>query len=60
MRCYAYYEVGLFGVQIIPIHQGGVDMCLYVFKFPFVWDKVCELFDGIMVNIFHEGFDGWF
>jgi hypothetical protein len=50
--------VGPFGVQIIIIHQGKVGMCLYVFEFPFVWDKVCELFDGILVNIFHEGFDG--
>ena len=22
--------------------------------------KVCEVFDGVLVDIFHEGFDGWF
>ena len=33
-------------------------MCLFVFKFPFVEDKVGEVFDDVLVNIFHEGFDG--
>jgi hypothetical protein len=23
-------------------------------------DKVCEIFDGVLVYIFHEGFNGWF
>ena len=35
-------------------------MCLFVFKFPFVEDKVFEVFDGVLVDIFHEGFDGCF
>ena len=25
-------------------------------SFSFVWDKICEVFDGILVYYFHEGF----
>ena len=32
-------------------------MCLFVFKFSFVEDKVCEVFDDVMGDIFHDGFD---
>ena len=64
MRCHASCEVGLFGVQIISIHygggwgEGGGDKCLLIFKFPFVEDKIYEVFDDILVDIFHESFDG--
>lgn len=37
-----------------------VDMCMFVFKFHFIDDKVSEVFDDIPVNIFHESFDGWY
>ena len=39
---------------------GWGDKCLFVFKFPFVWDKICEVFDDVLMDICHEGFDGWF
>ena len=32
-------------------------MCLFVFKFLFVENKV---FDGVLMDVFHEGFDGCF
>ena len=36
---------------------GGGDSSLLVFKFSFVENKICEVFNGILVNVFHEGFD---
>jgi hypothetical protein len=35
----------------------GCYSSLLVFKFSFVEDKICEVFNGILVNFFHEGFD---
>ena len=35
-------------------------MCLFVFQLSFVEHKICEIFDCILVNIMHEGFDGLF
>ena len=35
-------------------------MCLFVFKFLFFRIKHVRYFDGILVDILHEGFDGWF
>ena len=36
---------------------GRCDSGLFIFKFPFVEDKVWEVFNGILVNVFHEVFD---
>ena len=35
-------------------------MCLFVFQLSFVKNNVCEVFDDILVDILHEGFDGLF
>ena len=34
------------------------DGCLFIIEFSFVEDKVCDVFDGVLVYIFHEGFNG--
>jgi hypothetical protein len=43
-----------------PILLGRGDGCLFIFKFSFVEDHVCEVFNGVLVNVFHESFDGYF
>ena len=35
-----------------------VGQVLVVFKFPFLKEKVCEIFNGVLVNIFHGIFYG--
>ena len=32
------------------------DGCLFIVKFSFVWDKICEVFDGIIMYNFHESY----
>jgi hypothetical protein len=33
-------------------------MFLFIFEFPFVCDEVCEVFNVVLMNVFHESFDG--
>ena len=48
-------------VCTFPICWGwGRDGCLFVFKFSFIEDQVCEIFDGVLVDISHEDFNDWF
>ena len=42
---------------VVPFPLGWEDGGLFVIEFFFVQDKVCEVFDGILVDIFHEGFN---
>ena len=51
------WEVGFIGLFSIPFYLGRCDSGLYIFKFPFVKDKVSQIFNGILVYIFHEGFN---
>ena len=30
---------------------------MFIVKFSFVWDKICEVFDGILMYIFHESYN---
>ena len=34
-----------------------MNRCLFVVKFPFIQDQVSKVFDGILMYVFHEGFD---
>ena len=40
-----------------PFVLGRCDSSLFIFKFSFVKNKVGKIFNGILVYIFHEGFD---
>ena len=59
---YLFEEVGSGGVLVVSkfIKVGGRVFVPKFIKFSFVWDKVCEVFDGILVYFFHENFKVWF
>ena len=48
---------GLNGLVLHTITLGRCDSSLIIFKFYFVEDKVCEVFNGVLVNVFHEVLD---
>ena len=33
---------------------------MFVFEFSFIKDEVCKIFNGVLMDIFHEGFDAIF
>ena len=43
--------------MLYAICSGWCDSSLFVFEFSFIKDKVCEIFNDVLVDIFHEGFD---
>ena len=48
---------GLYWFVFSPFDLGRCNSCLFVFKFPFVKDKVGYIFNGILVYTFPEGFN---
>ena len=47
---------GLCWCTLYPSWSGGGDGCSFIAGFPFFKDNVYEVFDGILVYIFHEVF----
>ena len=54
MRIYASMGGGLYWFVYSPFCLGRCDSSLFIFKFPFVEDKVSQIFNGILVYIFQE------
>ena len=48
---------GLYWFVFSPFGLERCDSSLFIFKFPFVEDKVSHVFNGILVYIFHECFN---
>ena len=57
MRFYTSFRGGLYELVLHTIVLGGCDGSLFIFEFPFVEDKVCEVCYCVLVNVFHEGFN---
>ena len=57
MRIYASLGGGLYWFVFSPFCLGRCDSSLFIFKFPFVENKVSHVFNDVLVYFFHECFN---